>query len=169
MRAVGALSGKTRGTTEVFPARRPLLPAQTADYVWLHWRTRIKGTATREWTGWLATCSGWSSMGRLDPTAKSTRRRRLPAFPPREPQAQASKASSNCAARSTRTRSCRRRAAVRIALSRRGSRCFAHLKRVATIGTRRPIGKQRFLGIEGASVYSQYARNQIAPDMIRPY
>ena len=32
MRAVGALSDKIAGTTEVFPARRLLLPAQTADY-----------------------------------------------------------------------------------------------------------------------------------------
>jgi hypothetical protein len=32
---------------------------------------------------------------------------------------------------------------------------FAHLKRVARMGTRQPIGKQRFLGIEGASVYSR--------------
>src|SRR5262245_21949962 len=58
--------------------------------------------------------------------ARSQRSRRdhggLPAFPPREPQAQASKASPNCGARSIRTRSCRRRAEAQITLSIRGSR-----------------------------------------------
>ena len=74
------------------------------------------------------------TVGTGEGTAKprARRRRRQPrAFPPREPRARASKASPSCAARSTPTRSCRRRAQARSAVSKRGSNVPRRRRRAA--------------------------------------